>query len=948
MLNIPEIEKKILDSWQKNKVFKKSLEKKSPKGDFVFYDGPPFATGTPHYGHIVASLMKDIVPRYWTMQGYRVERKWGWDCHGLPIENIVEEELGLKHKKEIEEIGVDKFNETARNKVLTYTEEWKKVIGRLGRWADMDNAYKTMDLNYMESVWWVFKQLWDKKLIYEGYKSMHICPRCETTLSQHEVSDNYQDIEDISVIAKFELVDEPKNYVLAWTTTPWTLPGNVALAMGKKLNYVKVKADDGNYILVEQNLESIFKDKKHEIVGKINAENLEGKKYKPLFDYFLNKDWNPPAGGKENLYTIQLADFVTIEDGTGVVHIAPAFGEDDMNLGKEKNLPFIQHVKMNGQITDEVIDFRGLEVKPKGKPQSTDEKVIDFLKKKNLVFKTEKFTHSYPFCYRCDSPLLNYATSSLFVNITELKEKLLKNAQKINWVPEHIKDGRFGKWLEGARDWSISRQRFWGSVIPIWVCDKCKEKKVIGSIKELEELSGEKITDLHKHFMDKITFPCEKCARSTNSGEGGTMKRVSDVLDCWFESGSMPYGQAHYPFENKGKFEKNFPAEFIAEGADQTRAWFYYLHVLAVAVKNSEAFKNVVVNGIVLAEDGKKMSKKLGNYPDPMEVFEKYGADAVRYYLATSPVMKAEDLCFSEKTVDEMVKKVLLILLNIFSFYKMFELDIEAEFKSNNLLDKWILSKIESLRKKITEGYDSYDLNQATKPIEQFINDLSTWYLRRSRERFKSEDKKEKEGAAKTLKYVLLELSKIMAPVMPFTADYIYKELSKEKESVHLEDWPKENKKLIDKELEEKMEQVRQICSLALEKRAEAGIKVRQPLLKLKIKNEKLKTEKELINLIKDEINVREVICDSKLKEDIELDTKITPELEKEGLIRDFIRQIQVKRKEAGLTPKDKIKVYFGNEELKEIVEKNKEQIKKQVIAEGIIFQVGELKIEKS
>lgn len=928
-MNIPEIEKRILEFWQKNKIFEKSLSKKSPKGDFVFYDGPPFATGTPHYGHIVASLIKDIVPRYWTMQGYHVERKWGWDCHGLPIENIVEEELGLKHKKDIEEIGVDKFNETARSKVLMYTEEWKKVIERLGRWADMDNAYKTMDLDYMESIWWVFKQLWDKKLIYEGYKSMHICPRCETTLSQHEVSDNYQDIEDISVIAKFELIDEPKTYVLAWTTTPWTLPGNVALAMGKKLDYVKVKSDDGNYILVEQNLDSIFKDKKYEIVGKINAKDLEGKKYKPLFDYFSGKDLE----NKKNLYTIQLADFVTIEDGTGVVHIAPAFGEDDMNLGKEKNLPFIQHVKMNGQIIDDAIDFKDLEVKPKDKPQSTDKKIIDYLEKKNLVFKTEKFTHSYPFCYRCDSPLLNYATSSLFVNITELKEKLLKNAKKINWVPEHIKEGRFGKWLEGARDWAISRQRFWGSVIPIWVCDKCKEKKVIGSIKELEELSGEKITDLHKHFVDKISFKC-KC--------GGTMKRISDVLDCWFESGSMPYGQAHYPFENKEKFEKNFPAEFIAEGPDQTRAWFYYLHVLSTALKNSEAFENVIVNGMVLAEDGKKMSKHLNNYPDPMSVFEKYGADAVRYYLATSPVMKTEDLCFSEKAVDEVVKKVLLILLNVFSFYKMFESDVEADAKSDNLLDKWILSKIESLKKEITDGYNKYDLNRATKPIEQFINDLSTWYLRRSRERFKSENKKEKESAAKTLKYVLLELSKIMAPIMPFTADYIYKELSKEKESVHLEDWPKENKKLIDKDLEEKMEQVRQICSLALEKRAEAGLKVRQPLGGLQIpmptgRQAKYKLQTELLDLIKDEVNVKEVILDEKVKEGVVLDTEITEELKQEGMVRDFIRSVQVKRKEMGLTPKDKIKVYYS--ENKEIVEKNKEQIKKQVIAEDVVFK---------
>ena len=933
-MNIPETEKEILEFWKKNKIFEKSLRKKSPKGDFVFYDGPPFATGTPHYGNIVASLIKDIVPRYWTMKGYHVERKWGWDCHGLPIENIVEEELGLKHKKDIEAIGIHKFNETARSKVLLYAKEWERVIERLGRWADMENAYKTMDLTFMESVWWAFKRLWDKGLIYEGYKSMHICPRCETTLSQFEVSDNYLDIEDISVIAKFELVDEPKTFILAWTTTPWTLPGNVALAMGEKLNYVKVRSENENYILVEQNVDKIFEGKEYEIIGKINAKDLEGKKYRPLFEYYLNADLK----NKENLYTIQLANFVTIEDGTGVVHIAPAFGEDDMNLGKEKNLPIIQHVKISGQISKEVKDFSGMEVKPKDKLQSTDTKIIEYLQKKNLVFKTEKFVHSYPFCYRCDSPLLNYATSSLFVNIAKIKDKMLKNAKKISWVPEHIKGGRFGKWLEGARDWSISRQRFWGSVIPIWVCDKCKEKRVIGSIQELEKLSGQRITDLHKHFMDKITFPCE-C--------GGTMKRVSDVLDCWFESGSMPYGQVHYPFENKAKFEKNFPAKFIAEGADQTRAWFYYLHVLSTALKNSEAFKNAIVNGMVLAEDGKKMSKHLNNYPDPMSIFEKYGADAVRYYFATSPAMKADDLCFSEKGVDEAVKKVLLILLNVFSFYKMFGTESKESKTSRNILDKWIVSRTETLKLEITEGYEKYDLNKATKPLENFINDLSTWYLRRSRERFKSSRASDRKRAMQTLKYVLLELSKIMAPAMPFLADYLYRELKGKKQSVHLEDWPKANKKSINKKIEEKMELVRQICSSALQKRIEAGIKVRQPLLELKIPRYRL--EKQLRELIKEEVNVKDIAFDVKLKEGVILNTVMTEELEAEGMLRDFVRKIQALRKESGLTPKDTINVFFGDVKLQKTILKHKRQIKKQVIAEDIVFKEGKgLSIEKS
>jgi len=515
-------EKKILKFWDKDKTFEKSLRKKSTCKDFVFYDGPPFATGAPHYGHLVASLMKDIVPRYWTMKGYHVERKWGWDCHGLPIENIVEEKMKIKNKKQIEKLGISRFNEICRSKVLIYAREWRKIIRRFGRWVDMNNCYKTMDKDYMESVWWVFKELWNKGLIYESYKSMHICPRCGTTLSQHEVSEGYKDVEDISVIAKFELIDQPGVYVLAWTTTPWTLPGNVALAAGAKLKYVLVESGEEKFICVEQNLENVFAGRKYKILKEVDPKELEREKYKPLFDYYLNKDME----NKQNLYTIQLADFVTAEDGTGIVHIAPAFGEDDMILGNEKQLPFIRHIKMDGRFTDDVIDFKGQEVKPKSNPISTDKKVLRFLVEKGLVFKEIPFTHSYPHCWRCGSPLLNYATSSLFVNVTKIKKQAIEAAKSINWIPAHIKNGRFGKWLEGAKDWSISRQRFWGSVIPLWVCDKCGNRNAFGSIKELEKVYGGKIEDLHKDFVDKITFNCEKC--------NGTMRRVPDVLDCSF------------------------------------------------------------------------------------------------------------------------------------------------------------------------------------------------------------------------------------------------------------------------------------------------------------------------------------------------------------------------------------------------------------------------------
>lgn len=946
-----EIEKQIIKFWKENKIFEKSVKKEAPKGDYIFYDGPPFATGTPHYGHLVASLMKDIVPRYFTMKGYRVERRWGWDCHGMPIENIVEEKLGLKTKKDIEKIGIDKFNETCRQSVLTYAEEWKKVIERFGRWVDMENPYRTMDPDYMESIWWVFKELWNKGFIYEDYKAMHICPRCETTLSQYEVSEGYLDVEDLAVTVKFELKKEPKTYVLAWTTTPWTLIGNVALAIGENIEYVKFEIKnhpslDGIYIASRnffEKLKNKFEQENStlnlEFIETVPLEKLINQNYIPLFDYYLNKSLN----NKERLYTIQSANFVTVEDGTGVVHIAPAFGEEDMMLGKEKQLPFIQHVGLDGKFKDEVVDFKGLSVKPKEAPTSTDQKVIEFLQKKNLVFDIEKYTHSYPHCWRCDSPLLNYATTSLFVRVTELKPQLLKNAEIINWVPAHLKEGRFGKWLEGARDWAISRQRYWGSVIPLWICQNCGEKKVIGSIKELEELSGEKVSDLHKHFIDKITFKCEKC--------NGVMKRIPDVLDCWFESGSMPYAQMHYPFENKEKFEKNFPAEFIAEGVDQTRAWFYYLHVIATALKNSAAFKNVIANGIVLAEDGRKMSKHLKNYTDPLEVLEKYSADAVRYYLTTSQVMKAEDLCFSEKEVDEIYKKVILILLNVLSFYKLYagkEIN-KLILPLENMLDIWIVTRLELLKKEMTEAYDAYDLPKANRPIAEFIDDLSTWYVRRSRDRFKNGDKK----AIATLRYVLMELSKLIAPTMPFLAEHLYQELKGEKESVHLEDWPIANEQFIDKEVIERMKKTREAVEIGLALRSEAQIKIRQPLKQIQFADEELFNQL-YEDLVKEELNVKEIVLGSKNW----LDTEIPADLEEEGVLRELIRRINQLRKEKGLSIDDKniiLEFHVDDKKIKEVIGKYGEEIKKKCLSseikfgeavDGKEFEINEVKIK--
>ena len=1010
-----DIEKSVLKYWEQDNTFKKSIKKPSPKGDYVFYDGPPFATGTPHYGHIVASLMKDIVPRYWTMRGYRVERRWGWDCHGLPIENIVEKEKGFKHKKDILEYGVDTFNEDARSRVLQYADQWRDVIVRMGRWVDFDDDYKTMDPEFMESVWWAFKELYDKGLLYEAYRSMHICPRCETTLAQSEVAQGYKDVKDLSVTVKFKIRGDANDandaritqmltrhpersadrgngqaeskdlaenpiYLLAWTTTPWTLPGNMALALGENIAYVavtlirhperSVRAESKDpvnalrrsqrdssaspqndvYIIAKDRVEEVFKDKEFEVVSEVKGKELVGLKYEPLFPYYDNDQLK----GRENAFKVYAGnDFVNTEEGTGIVHIAPAFGADDYGLSNQEQIPFVQHVNMDGTFKKEVTDFAGEEVKPKDDPSATDVKIIQYLAKCGLLFSKEKIEHSYPHCWRCDSPLLNYSTSSWFVAVEKIKDDLLKNATSISWMPAHIKDGRFGQWLEGARDWSISRQRFWGSVLPIWRCSsekhqtsnikhqknttyqaskECGHTMVIGSIQELEKLSGKKVADLHKHFVDKIVFECPKCQ--------GEMRRVPDVLDCWFESGSMPYGQMHYPFENEKKFEKNFPAEFIAEGVDQTRAWFYYLHVLSTALQNKPAFKNVIVNGIVLAQDGKKMSKRLQNYPDPMEMFEKYGADAVRYYLATAAVMRAEDMRFSEKEVDEVVKKVLLILYNVLSFYKMYCDKNDANSHANDTnkkpshdLDRWIIARIGQLTKDSTEAYDSYDLNRATRPIMNFVNDLSTWYLRRSRDRIKHVKELDDYEAITTLRFTLERLTLLIAPAMPFTAEYIWQEIGNE-ESVHLQEWPELGE--VDINILERMDKIRKICEMGNAARAQAGIKVRQPLASATLSKEDggLDSDDEL--LIQDELNVRDVLYSDKVKSgELKLDTKVTDELRLEGHLRELVRTINVMRKKQGLTPGDVVMLAYktDSDELKKVFDTYSPELKKSVIA---------------
>jgi isoleucyl-tRNA synthetase len=936
-VSFPQLEAETLKFWQDNKIFEKSVDRIAPRGDYVFYDGPPFATGTPHYGHIVGQVMKDAVPRFWTMNGYRVERKWGWDCHGLPIENIVEKELGTKSKKEIVELGIAKFNDLCRSKVLTYAQDWYRVAAKLGRWADTEHAYKTMDLDYMESIWAVFKQLWDKDLIYKDYRSMHICPRCETTLAQSEVSDNYRDIKDLSCVAKFELIDEPGTYVLAWTTTPWTLIGNVALAIGAEIDYVKVETDDGLYILAKERLTDAFKDKVYKLISEFKGEELTGKSYKPLFDYYSN---DSKLANHDNGWKIYPADFVTTDEGVGVVHIAPAFGEDDMNLGREKNLPFVQHVGMDGVFKPEVKDFPGLHVKPIGDHSTTDIEIIKYLAHHGLLFKKEKYEHSYPHCWRCDTPLINYATSSWFVAVNKIKLELLEYAKDINWSPDYIKNGRFGNWLEGARDWSISRQRFWASVIPIWEC-ACGERHVVGSVAELEGLTGQKITDIHKDKVDGLTFQCPKCQ--------GQMKRISDVLDCWFESGSMPYAQLHYPFENKQKFEDNFPAQFIAEGADQTRCWFYYMHVIAGGLKQTHAFNNVIVNGIVLAEDGKKMSKKLKNYPDPELLLDKYGADALRAYLLAAPVMQAETMNFSEKGVSEALRKNVMILWNTFKFYELYAAEIKTEtIIPVNPLDIWISAKLRLLAAEVKAAMEAYDLPRAMRPITAFIDELSTWYLRRSRDRFKGEDASDKQAALSTLKTVFDNLAKIMAPFLPFMAERLWQEtlgykFSDLEKSVHLEAWPSlgelseaENKVL------ERMALVRRVVELGLAARDQAGIKIRQMLASAKIgglKAEDLPGAYQMI--ISDELNLQKLEITSQAGEiSVELDLVLTPELKQAGYRREIIRFINLMRKENNLSLQDRtaISCETSSEMIKEAFVAGRDEILRETLSVDIII----------
>lgn len=867
----PKIEERVLSQWDADKSFEKSLDRGKNPPVFNFYDGPPFATGLPHYGHLLAGTIKDIVPRYWTMKGYRVPRRFGWDCHGLPIESLIQTDLKLAGVAEIKAYGEDKFNEACRGSVLKYTGEWKKTVRRMGRWVDFDHGYKTMDVNFMESEWWAFKQCWEKGLIYQGYRIQPYSPALETPLSNFETNQGYKDRQDPSLTLIFPLKSENPKFagtsILVWTTTPWTLYSNFAIAVKADLKYVLIEHEGGKYWVAATRAKAYFKDAAP--VAECMGSELAGLHYEALSHI---SDEYVTAEELAKHYTIYAADFVSDEDGAGAVHIAPSFGEEDFEFGAKLGLGLFDPLDSAGKFTDKVPMWKG-----KGAKEA-DKEIIRFFKEQGRVFKQDTIVHSYPHCWRTGVPLIYRALKTWFLKIDApvtdkdgvtktLKEWMIESNQQINWVPDHIKNGRFGKWLENARDWNISRNRFWGTPIPVWIADD-GEMLAVGSIKELAEVSGVTLTDLHKHFVDKIAI----------RKNGKEFKRTPEVFDCWFESGSMPYAQNHYPFENKELFEKGFPADFIAEGLDQTRGWFYTLMVLSNALFQKPAFKNVIVNGIILAENGQKMSKRLRNYPDPNELIDRTGADAIRLFMINSAALKAEDLRFSEEGVKGIVKQVMLPLWNAVSFFVSNHNADAAkgqltwhpgeELRSDNELDRWMLAVLQELAEKVEVEMKAYRLYNVVPAVIAAIDDLTNWYVRRSRRRFwKSENDGDKNAAYATMYKVLVDLSKILAPFLPLLSEEIYQILVREVDakapvSVHLCEFPSSDASLKDAALVERIAKVRGMVEMGRVIRATNNVKNRMPLSSMTVVAHD-PADRELAETMKDlileELNVREM-----------------------------------------------------------------------------------------
>lgn len=863
-VRLPSLEEEVLAFWDDAKIFERSVEGTALRPRYSFYDGPPFATGLPHYGHLLASILKDIVPRYWTMRGYHIPRRFGWDCHGLPVEYEINKKLNVESSKQVLAMGIDTYNAECRSIVQRYTSEWKRTIRRVGRWVDMERPYFTMDKSFMQSVWWVFKQLWDKGLIYEGHKVVPYSVGVSTPLSNFEANLNYKDVQDPALTVAFRSLKLPDTFFLAWTTTPWTLPSNLALAVGTDIDYAFVRHEGKTFVVAAALANSVFGDAP-EVLETVKGETLLGHTYEPLFPYFADR-------AHEGAFRVIGSGHVTTDSGTGIVHIAPAFGEEDYDACKAAGIALVNPVDDDGMFTAEVPDWQGIRVK------EADKDIIARLKAEGKLFRHDTITHSYPFCWRSDTPLIYKAVSTWFVKVDAIKDQLLAANAETQWVPSHLRDGRFGKWLENARDWAISRNRFWGTPLPIWQ-NAQGETVCIGSIEELAQHTGVTVDDLHIETVSKLQLPAKQ--------GGEPLTQTGGVLDCWFESGSMPYAQWAYPFENEEAFKQSFPADFIAEGLDQTRGWFYTLMVIGTALYGRAPFKNVVVNGLILAEDGKKMSKSLRNYPDPMEVLEQHGADALRLYLIDSPVVKAQELRFSEKGVRDIVRRILLRWWNAYSFFVSYA-NIDAfvprgDYRETpNVLDKWVLSRLHSLIHTANAEMNEYRLYNVVPALLQFIEELTNTYIRSNRGHFWRDGMPEdKRLAFETLHHVLTTLAKLMAPFTPFLAETTYRNLAAvlpdHKDSVHLEDYPQAQEDLRHPELEAAVGRMAQLLLMGRNIREKIGVKAKIPLRSLRIIHRDPRVLEALAGLeayITDELNVREVIYETREDAYIQVSTK--------------------------------------------------------------------------
>lgn len=920
-LDIPASEHDVLAFWDETKAFERSVSDRPADKQYVFYDGPPFATGLPHYGHILASTIKDVIPRYWTMKGYRVDRVWGWDCHGIPIENMVEKELGLVGgKKGIEEMGIGKFNDACRSAIFRFDKEWEKVIRRIGRWVDFRNSYKTMDATFMESVWWAFKELTKKDLVYEGRKVILYCPRCATPLSNFEIAmdNSYKDMNGPSTTYKYKVVGETDTYFLAWSTTPWNKIATPALAVNPTMVYVKVKQKGEHYILAKSTLGMLDKEP-YEIVGEYTGKDLEKLTFEVHYNFYAPKDG-------ERSGVVVADDYVADAEGTGIVTLA-IYGEDDYRVMTKHHIQLVEHVDSEGKMRPEVAPWAGmfmLKVNPL---------VNEDLEKRGLIYHNEDRLHSVPVCYRCETRLYHAPVPAWFINIAKLKSKLVEQNEHINWYPDHLKHGRFGKGLETAPDWNISRSRYWGTPMPVWVNAETKAMRIIGSLEELRMWAvdterANNLTDIHREFLDDL----EVWVDDAKTVRG---KRIPEVFDCWVESGSMPYASIHYPFEHKEEFERAHPAQFIAEYIAQTRAWFYTLHVMSVGLFGTHTFENAVTTGTILAEDGAKMSKSKKNYPDPTILFEKYGVDALRFYLMGSVVMKAENVNFSEDGVKEIYQKVVSTVWNVFSFYKLYVKTPAptAAPTPTHVMDRWIMHKLNQLIVEVTAAMDAYDTTLTCRLLLAFINDLSTWYLRRSRDRLQTDT-----AGQEVFGWVLSSLVRLMAPVTPFITELIYQNLDDSGSSVHLTAWPVADKQYIDNELDAHMTFVKNVAELGNAKRKELGIPVRQPLSKVTVYSSYASPGEEWLAIFLQELNVKEAVVEKTDKDmSVELDATITPELKAEGDKRKLVREIQMLRKAKGCRIDEHVSLVIASE-YKSLTEALLEEVKKDTLASSITW----------